>query len=135
GGAFGGGTAWWPGQTGRRVFLVDQYGPGNTRSSSGGEWRIIRMGYGPDELYTRFALSSLEAWKRLFEAGGEPLFAQTGVLWLAGAPDRYPAETLAALQRADVPHERPAPDDLPRPHPPMAPGGDGLGRIPPDGPP
>ena len=38
-----------------RVLLVDQYGPGNARASSGGESRVIRMGYGPDEIYTRFA--------------------------------------------------------------------------------
>ena len=82
-GCFGAWTALRLRQAGLRVVLLDQYGPGNARSSSGGESRIVRMGYGPDELYTRLALSSVAAWKRVFEAVREPLFHETGVLWLA----------------------------------------------------
>ena len=46
-------------------MLIDAYGPGNSRSSSGDESRIIRMGYGADEIYTRSALRSLQRWKEL----------------------------------------------------------------------
>jgi sarcosine oxidase len=131
-GSFGSWIAWSLRQRGRRVLLVDQYGPGNTRSSSGGESRIIRMGYGPDELYTRFSLASLEAWKRLFEAAGEPLFAQTGVLWLAGAQDRYAADTLATLERTNVPHERLTADDLRKRYPQITLDADVWGMLEPD---
>ena len=44
-------------RSGASVALIDAYGPGNSRSSSGGETRILRLGYGPDELYTRWALA------------------------------------------------------------------------------
>ena len=90
---------------GLSVLLVDAYGPANARASSGGESRIIRMGYGPDELYTRMSLRSLAAWQRLAGETREPLFQPTGVLWLAHTGDRYTADTLATLASAGVPHE------------------------------
>ena len=58
-GAFGSWTAWWLRRAGKSVVLVDAWGPGHSRSSSGGESRIIRMGYGADEIYTRMAMRSL----------------------------------------------------------------------------
>jgi len=105
-GCFGAWTALRLREKGLRVVLLDQYGPGNARSSSGGESRIIRMGYGPDELYTRLALSSLAAWRRLGDATGEALFHATGVLWLGRPGDRYTLDTLATLARLGAPHER-----------------------------
>ncbi|HVH58059.1 MAG TPA: FAD-dependent oxidoreductase, partial [Vicinamibacterales bacterium] len=38
---------------GWQVTLVEQYGPANSRASSGGETRIIRSGYGSIALYSR----------------------------------------------------------------------------------
>ena len=104
-GCFGAWTALGLRRKGLSVLLVDKYGPGNARSSSGGESRIIRMGYGPDELYTRMSLRSLAAWQRLGEETREPLFHATGVLWLARTGDRYTADTLATLARVGVRHE------------------------------
>ena len=128
-GSFGAWTALRLREKGHRVVLLDQYGPGNARSSSGGESRIIRMGYGSDELYTRFALSSLAAWKRLGEETREPLFHETGVLWLARTGDRYALDTLATLARLGVPHERLPAADLRRRYPQFALDGDVWGMI------
>src|SRR5258708_34390615 len=86
-GVFGAWTAWHLVRRGRRVLLADAYGPGNSRASSAGESRIIRMGYGADELYTRWSQRSLVQWKELFAAMGQPLFQETGVLWLGGEED------------------------------------------------
>src|SRR5258708_12007813 len=86
-GVFGAGTAWHLARRGKRVLLADAYGPGNARASSAGESRIVRMGYGADELYTRWAVMSLATWKEFFAAAGERLFHETGVLWLAGEDD------------------------------------------------
>ncbi len=97
-GVFGAWTAWHLARRGQRVLLADAYGPGNARASSAGESRIIRMGYGADELYTRWAVMSLAQWKEFFAAAGERLFHETGVLWLAGKDDsrvRHAAEVLA----------------------------------------
>jgi glycine/D-amino acid oxidase-like deaminating enzyme len=70
------------------------------------------MGYGADEVYTRFARRSLVAWQRLGDATGEALFHATGVLWLGRAGDRYTLDTLATLARLDVPHERLTPAEI-----------------------
>jgi monomeric sarcosine oxidase len=104
-GCFGAWTAWSLRRRGLSVLLVDRYGPANARASSGGESRIIRMGYGPDELYTQMSLRSLGSWQRLADETREPLFHPTGVLWLARSGDRYTADTLATLARTGVRHE------------------------------
>jgi sarcosine oxidase len=85
-GVFGAWTALALALRGKRVALLEAYGPGHSRSSSGDESRIIRMGYGADEIYTRWSQRSLHLWKELFRAArNEALFQETGVLWLAEA--------------------------------------------------
>jgi monomeric sarcosine oxidase len=105
-GVFGAWTAYHLQRTGRRVLLVDAHGPGNSRSSSGDESRIMRMGYGADQTYTRSAVRSLASWQELFARTGESLFCRTGVLWLAHENDPYPLQTIATLQSAGVACER-----------------------------
>jgi monomeric sarcosine oxidase len=105
-GVFGAWTAYQLQRTGNRVLLLDAYGPGNSRSSSGDESRIIRMGYGADEIYTRSALRSLGLWQELFGQVNEPLFHQTGVLWLAHEGDPYPVKSAATLAKLGVPFEQ-----------------------------
>jgi sarcosine oxidase len=105
-GVFGTWTAWHLGRRGRKVLLVDAYGPGNARSSSGGESRIIRMGYGSDEIYTRWAQRSLVQWKEFLGFSYRPgLFHETGVLWLASDGDARVRETAYALTRCGVEFE------------------------------
>ena len=111
-GCFGAWTAWHLRRAGRSVVLLDAYGPGNTRASSGGESRIIRMGYGGDELYTRFARRSFQLWESFFRETGQPLFEPTGVLWLAREGDPLVSDTLATLRHQGVPHERLSRPDL-----------------------
>src|SRR5579859_2359230 len=84
-GVFGAWTALQLARRGKSVILLEAYGPGHSRSSSGDESRIIRMGYGKEEIYTRWSQRSLTQWKELFAGTiNETLFRQTGVLWLAG---------------------------------------------------
>lgn len=104
-GVFGSWTAWHLARRGQRVVLADEYGPGNSRASSGGETRIIRMGYGADEIYTRSSQRSLAQWQNFFKAIGQKLFHETGVLWLAGADASRVRQTMATLKRCDVPFE------------------------------
>ena len=106
-GAFGSWCAYHLARAGRRVALLDAYGPGNARSSSGGQSRVIRMGYGDKELYTRWSLRSLEAWRGLLRrAGRSGLFQPAGVLWMAREADPLTTRTLATLERLGVQHER-----------------------------
>jgi sarcosine oxidase len=106
-GAFGAWTAYHLAQAGRRVALVDAYGPANARASSGGHTRVIRMGYGEQEVYSRWSMRSLELWKALFAQVGRPgLFQASGVLWLARGEDPLTTSTLAMLRKLNVRHER-----------------------------
>src|SRR6266849_5753842 len=116
-GVFGAWTAWHLGRRGKRVLLVDAYGPGNARASSAGESRIIRMGYGADELYTRWSQPSLAQWKEFFAATRQNLFHETGVLWLAGKEDVRVTETAETLRRCGVPFEELSRAELERRYP------------------
>jgi sarcosine oxidase len=104
-GVFGAWTALCLRRAGRRVALIDAYGPGNARASSGGESRLIRMAYGADELYTRWSMRSLEVWKEFFAQTGKPLFHQTGILWIANAKDPQAEASRETLKRVGVRHE------------------------------
>ena len=101
-GVFGAWTAWYLARRTSQVALIEAVGPAHTRASSGGETRIIRMGYGADELYTRWSLRSLAQWKELFAGRNDQLFHQTGVLWMAGEDDSRLRETSVVLKRYGV---------------------------------
>ena len=106
-GVFGAWIAYWLRKSGRTVALIDAYGPGNARASSGGQTRVIRMGYGDQEIYTRWSNRSLEVWKTLFGDVGRPsVFQQTGVLWMARGADPLTTKTLATLEKLKIFHER-----------------------------
>jgi sarcosine oxidase len=105
-GVFGAWTAYHLRQSGQSVVLLDGYGPANARASSGGESRLIRMGYGADEVYTRWAVRSLALWQEFFRDVGRPLFHRTGVLWLAQANDPYTLATLGTLGEVGVNFEK-----------------------------
>ena len=105
-GAFGSWTAHHLRQTGRSVALLDQYGPANSRASSGDESRILRAGYGADEIYTRWAMRSRELWIELFQAAGQPeLFQPTGALWTPTPSDPRGPATRAAFEKCGVEFE------------------------------
>jgi len=104
-GVFGAWTAWHLAKRGQRVALIDAYGPAHSRASSGGETRILRMGYGTDELYTRWSQKSLKQWKEFFAATRQPLFLETGVLWMGGDEDKRLGQTSATLKRCGVTFE------------------------------
>jgi sarcosine oxidase len=116
-GVFGAWTACHLARRGRRVLLVDAYGPGNARASSAGESRIIRMGYGADELYTRWSQRSLVQWKEFFAKTQRALFHETGVLWLAGKDDTRVQQTVETLRRCGVPFQEMSRAELERRYP------------------
>lgn len=99
-------------RSGAKVCLLDAYGPGNSRSSSGGETRIIRMGYGADEIYTRWSNTALDKWKGLAASSGKELFHGTGVLWMAREDDPYTIATLRTLTAVGIEFEQLGRQDL-----------------------
>ena len=82
-GAFGGWTALHLLERGARVTLLDAWGPGNSRASSGGETRVMRGTYGPDQPYTEMAARALILWQRYERRWKRRFLHRTGVLWMA----------------------------------------------------
>ena len=81
-GAFGGWTALYLLRQGARVTLVDAWGPGNSRSSSGGETRNITGDYGSPEVYRNWALRAMPLWQEHQKQWNVPLYRPTGALWM-----------------------------------------------------
>ena len=136
-GVFGAWTAYLLKRAGAEVVLLDAYGSGNSRASSGGESRIIRMGYGPDEIYTRMAQRSLGLWQKLFNQIGHTgissrLFQPTGVLWLARENDLYCEAMLETFQRSGVNYLRLDRGQLLRRYPQLESGAATWGILEPD---
>ena len=118
-GAFGAWTAYHLQQRGKKVVLLDAYGPGNSRASSGGESRIIRMGYGADEIYTRWSMRSLSMWQDFAKKVGLPLFQRLGVLWTAREGDPYLTNSRKTLEKAGVRFEFLSRSELQKRYPQM----------------
>jgi sarcosine oxidase len=104
-GVFGAWTAWHLLKLGRKVLLLDSWGPAHARASSGGESRMTRTVYGRDEIYTRFAWESLDEWRWLSGRSGLPIFHPTGVLFFFGRREPYVTQSIEVHQRAGIPLE------------------------------
>jgi monomeric sarcosine oxidase len=104
-GVFGAWTAWHLLKLGRKVLLLDAWGPAHARASSGGESRMTRTVYGRDEIYTRFAWESLDEWRWLSGRSGLPIFHPTGVLFFFGRREPYVTQSIEVHQRAGIPLE------------------------------
>jgi glycine/D-amino acid oxidase-like deaminating enzyme len=102
-GAFGGWTALHLLERGARVTLLDAWGPGNSRASSGGETRIMRGTYGPDQPYTELAARALRLWQKYERRWKCQLLHRTGVLWMVSSrDDAYERGSLAMLREARI---------------------------------
>jgi monomeric sarcosine oxidase len=104
-GVFGAWTAHHLRAAGARVSLVDAYGAAHPRASSGDHSRILRCGYGADEIYARMAWRSRQQWLDLERRLERRIWHPCGVLWLAAAGDSYAAATRATLERCALPFE------------------------------
>jgi sarcosine oxidase len=98
---FGAWTAYHLKRSGARVLLIDQHGAGNSRSSSGGVTRIIRMSYGSSAIYTCSSIRSLDLWNQVCPR----LFHNTGVLVTAPRFDPYLIDTHQTLMLLGVKHD------------------------------
>ena len=105
-GVFGAWTAYHLQQSGKKVIIIDAYGAANSRASSGGESRVIRMSYGADEIYTRLSMRALTLWKDFSQRIGLPLFQKIGVLWMARANEPQAEKSVQTLQKVGVTFEK-----------------------------
>ncbi|MGH9864426.1 MAG: FAD-dependent oxidoreductase [Candidatus Acidiferrales bacterium] len=119
-GVFGAWTAYRLARGSGKVLLVDAYGAANSRASSGGESRIIRMGYGTDEIYTRWSKRALELWREFDAQTGARIFDRTGVLWMARDGEQVASGTLATLTKFGIPHKKLSPAEIEKRFPQIA---------------
>ena len=102
-GAFGGWTALHLLKRGARVTLLDAWGPGNSRASSGGETRIMRGTYGPDQPYTATAARALKLWRTYERLWKRRFLHRTGVLWMVSSrDDAFERGSIKPLREAGI---------------------------------
>ncbi len=111
-GTFGMWTALNLQRLGARVTVVDAYGAGNSRQTSGGETRGVRTSYGDrphGRLWTRWANEAIRKWTAWDEMGRDRLlprlFFNTGDLILREETSEYIENTRAHWNALGTPYE------------------------------
>lgn len=123
-GTFGLWTALYLQRQGASVQVVDLYGPGNSRATSGGETRGVRTSYGDRAhgvQWGRWANEAIRRWKAWDEehAGGvvAPFFYTTGDLILRPEMEPYLERTMALWDELGIEYEQPSMDVVAREFP------------------
>jgi glycine/D-amino acid oxidase-like deaminating enzyme len=105
-GAFGGWTALSLLRRGARVTLIDAWGAGHSRSSSGDETRLIRAMYNGDAVYTDMVHRALTLWREAEAAWGRRVFDRTGVIYLFENDDGFATKSLPIMRKRGIDVER-----------------------------
>jgi len=119
-GAFGGWTALTLLRAGARVTLLDAWGAGHARASSGGETRVIRAAYNGEPVYIRMVARALELWREAEERWGRRVFFPIGSLWMCAGDDSYVRRSIAPMQAAGLRIDELTPRDAERRYPQMS---------------
>ena len=104
-GAFGAFTALALRRLGARVTLLDAWGPGNSRASSGGETRVLRAVYA-DKIYVELAARAFERWAEFERRTGRQFFHPTGALWLVADDSEFVSKAAENLRAVGFPFAR-----------------------------
>jgi glycine/D-amino acid oxidase-like deaminating enzyme len=119
---------------GARVTLLDAWGPGNSRASSGGETRVIRGTYGPNQPYTKMAAHAMQLWREHEKRWSCQLVHRIGVLWLAGTgDDQFERGSLPLLREAGIAYQELCSDEIAKQWPQFNLEGVAWGIYEPDG--
>ncbi|MFN2386642.1 MAG: FAD-dependent oxidoreductase [Thermoanaerobaculia bacterium] len=116
-GAFGGWTALMLLRRGARVTLVDAWGPGNARASSGGETRVIRGIYGKDRIYTAMAQRAFQLWIENEKRWKKTLYKRTGALWMVADAGDFIRSSLPVIREFGFGYEELSAADARRRYP------------------
>jgi sarcosine oxidase len=104
-GAFGGWSALMLLRAGMRVTLVDAWGAGHARASSGGETRVIRAVYGGVPRYTEMVARALTLWRDAERQWSRQLLFPTGTLWMCAADDAFVRRSIEPMRSVGLPLE------------------------------
>jgi glycine/D-amino acid oxidase-like deaminating enzyme len=96
---------------GHRVTLLDAYGAGHPRATSGDETRVTRASHGTDEFYVHWSRAAREEWIAFGDEVGQTCFVEAGAVWFAHREDGFEATSVETLGRLGVPVERLTPDE------------------------
>ena len=105
-GAFGGWTALSLLRAGARVTLVDAWGAGHSRASSGGETRVIRGVYNGVLAYSQMAARAAVLWREAERQWQRPVMFRTGTLWMCAGDDGYVRRSVESMRQAGLPLEQ-----------------------------
>jgi glycine/D-amino acid oxidase-like deaminating enzyme len=119
-GAFGGWTALALLRAGMHVTLVDAWGAGHSRASSGGETRVIRGAYGGVPIYSDMAARALVLWREAEERWRRQLYFRTGALWMFTADDAYVRRSIEPMKAAGLSIQPLSLEDAARRYPQMS---------------
>jgi glycine/D-amino acid oxidase-like deaminating enzyme len=105
-GAFGAFAALALRRLGAKVTLLDAWGPGNSRASSGGETRVLRAVYA-DRIYVELAARAFDRWAQFERRTGRTFFQPTGALWMVVADNAdFVARAAENLRIVGFPYAR-----------------------------
>jgi glycine/D-amino acid oxidase-like deaminating enzyme len=119
-GAFGGWTALALLRAGMRVTLVDAWGAGHSRASSGGETRVVRGAYGGVPIYSEMAARALVLWREAEERWRRQLYFRTGALWMFAGDDAYVRRSIEPMKAIGLSVDELSPGDAARRYPQMS---------------
>ena len=122
-GAFGGWTALWLRRAGAEVTLVDAWGAGNARASSGGESRLIRASYGPRRIYSEMVARGLQIWREHQARWDDRLLFPIGMLRMSSGESEYAKAAVPILRELGLRVEELDGDELARRFPQINPEG------------
>lgn len=111
-GTMGAWTALRARRAGWSTTLIDAFGAGHPRSTSGDETRICRASHGADAFYVRWAREARQAWIDFGEETGEAFYLQCGMAWFAHREDAFEAHSIATLTSMGIPIERVPADEI-----------------------
>ena len=92
-------------QSGASVTVLEAREAGGSFAASAGHTRVFRFEYGAAAHYTELVLRAREEWRALEGVLGEPLYAETGMLWFAIELSSYVEESLQVCSDAGLPVE------------------------------
>ena len=104
-GAFGGWTALSLQRAGAQVTLVDAWGAGHSRSSSGDESRVIRTMYNGNETYTRMVQEAFSLWAEAEARWQQPVLTRTGAIYLFEGDDAFATQSIPIMRNLGIPVE------------------------------
>jgi glycine/D-amino acid oxidase-like deaminating enzyme len=118
-GAFGGWTALSLLRAGHRVTLIDAWGAGNSRASSGGETRVIRAVYNGSRDYSQMAARAFTLWRDAEQHWKRQVFVRTGAVWMAAPDDSYVRKSIEPMKAVGLTVQEMTPAEAARRFPQM----------------